>query len=206
VLATVNLDQRSAALALVDRLYAERVLVDGAAEDAHQPRGGVNVTGAGAGAALLQSAPSGPVPVLCQDRLDFAAALAFGRARRQSGDAWLWVSTGALARGFVSPIFLPDAGPCLGCLLNGFAQRSPLPELYDELRHDTAATLAAVPFPAAAARMLAALAEWKVGQLGSPLPAAATYRLHVLETASLEVTTHRVFADPHCAECGAEAR
>ena len=33
------------------------------------------------------------------------------------------------------------------------------------------------------------------------LPPAALYRLHALEVATLEVTAHRVFADPECPAC-----
>lgn len=212
LLETLAAHRRSEAVALLERLYAERVLVDGEAASAHAPRARrIAVSGSGTVAALLADVSDGAgaaLPVLCQDRLDFAAALAWARDRRAAAEPWLWISTGAMTRGFISPIFLPDAGPCLACMLTGFAQRSPLPELYDELlAHGRAGgELAAVPFPDAAARVLAALAEWKVAQLALELPSAATYRLQVLEVASMEVSTHRVFADPHCAECGAETR
>ena len=49
----------------------------------------------------------------------------------QGGDApWLWVSTGAMSRGYVSPVFLPDAGPCLGCLLRHGRLLSPAREIH----------------------------------------------------------------------------
>ena len=49
--------------------------------------------------------------------------------------------------------------------------------------------------------VLTELARWKVEQLGQSDAIAALYELHVLETASMEVSAHRVLLDPECPEC-----
>jgi bacteriocin biosynthesis cyclodehydratase domain-containing protein len=143
------------------------------------------------------------VTVLCQDRLDYDEALRFN-GRCLGGEApWLWVSSGAGSRGYVSPLFLADAGPCLACLLGHFRRRSPLPGLYDELIEHArrGGQVAPTPFPPRAATVLAQLVLWKAELLAEPDPPAALYRLHVLEVAALEVTAHRAFADPECPAC-----
>ncbi|HZY90944.1 MAG TPA: hypothetical protein VFE78_39335, partial [Gemmataceae bacterium] len=61
--------------------------------------------------------------------------------------------------------------------------------------------VAAAPFPAPAAALLLDVLRWKVELLAERDPPAVLYRLHVLEVASLEVSVHRVFADPECPEC-----
>lgn len=195
-------------LAWIERLYGERVLVDGAGADAHVAASwSIHVEGAGEVAARLRAdaagGPARPLVVFCQDRLDFDAALRLGRAQRQAQQPWLWINSGAMSRGWVSPVFLPDAGPCIACLVHAFAQRSPLPTLYDELiaHARDGGAVAPVPFSSHAARMLAALAEWKVAQLALAVPAAAVYQLHVVEAATMEASTHRVFRDPRCGEC-----
>lgn len=178
---------RSQARTLLARLEGERVLVDGPAKDAHRPRA--------------------EVQVFRQDSLDFAAALRFSRERRREGAAWLWVSTGAMGRGYVSPVFLPDAGPCLGCLLRHFRMLSPAPEIHDALLdHSRRGTpLTPVPFPEEGTSILEQLVRWKVRLLAEAEPPAVLYRLHVLEVETLEVSSHRVFIDPECPECGREA-
>jgi bacteriocin biosynthesis cyclodehydratase domain-containing protein len=144
-----------------------------------------------------------PLVILCQDRLDFAEALDCNQRCRREGSAWLWASTGAMQRGYVGPLFLPDAGPCFGCLLRSFQRLSPAPELYDALIDHTRqqGALQAVPFAPEATTMLEQVVRWKVARSSEPVAAPALYRLHVLECATLEVSTHRVFVDAQCPEC-----
>jgi bacteriocin biosynthesis cyclodehydratase domain-containing protein len=113
------------------------------------------------------------------------------------------VSCAALSRGYVSPVFLPDAGPCLECLLRHFRRLSPLPELYDELlgHAQSGGRFTTASFPAPAIAILQHLTLWKVNLLERREPAAAVYHLHVLEVASLEVSGHPVLVDPECPAC-----
>jgi bacteriocin biosynthesis cyclodehydratase domain-containing protein len=200
---------RDAAQQTVDRLYGERVLTDGTAHDAHTPAHWRLVPEGGAAwIADWQPAvaePNSPaLPALCQDRLDYDEALRFNQRRRESGTPWLWASTGPMSRAYVSPLFLPDAGPCLGCLLNHFLRLSPVPELYDALAsHGRAGgPILPVPFPAPGAAIVRQLLVWKATLAEAPDAPAALYRLHVLEVASLEITSHRVLVDPECPACG----
>jgi bacteriocin biosynthesis cyclodehydratase domain-containing protein len=206
---------RAKALELLERLYGERVLVDGPTDTAHRPgRYRPAVEGTGPLAEELASPPAmgeegtTPVPVLCQDRLDYQAALDFNRRCLIGDSPWLWVTCGPMNRGYVSPPFLPDAGPCLACLLRHFQRLSPVPEVYDALREHArqGRPIEAVPFPSEATAILARLALWKLSLLGQEEPPAALYRLHVLEVDSLEVTAHRVFVDPECPDCGPTRR
>jgi bacteriocin biosynthesis cyclodehydratase domain-containing protein len=194
---------RGPARQLVDRLYGERVVVDGTASDGHRaarwrlaPEG----TAAWAASVAMPQAAGEPLPVLCQDRLDYAEALRFNRRCRQTAAAWLWASTGPMSRAYVSPLFLCDAGPCLSCLLYHFRRLSPAPELYDALA--SGASIDAVPFPPEASAIVGQLVRWKAALAEADEAPAALYRLHVLELARLEVTSHRVLIDPECPECG----
>jgi bacteriocin biosynthesis cyclodehydratase domain-containing protein len=110
-----------------------------------------------------------------------------------------------MSRGYVSPLFLPDAGPCLACLLGHFERLSPAPEIYRELREHARAgrPVEPVPIPPEAVTVLAALVRWKASLAAQREPPAALYRLHVLEVETMEVSSHRVFVDPECPECGA---
>jgi bacteriocin biosynthesis cyclodehydratase domain-containing protein len=195
---------------LAERLYGERILVDGTAAEAHKAvRYRPEVEGGGrlaerlvwAAEKLDRALPA--LPCLCQDSLDYEAALAFNRRCLRGRSPWLWVTTGPLSRGYVSPPFLPDAGPCLACLLRNFQRLSPAPELYDALRRHSRAggAFAPTPFPEAGLGILENLVWWKLGLLAMPLPPASLYRLHVLEEASMEVSAHRLFVDPECPEC-----
>ena len=49
--------------------------------------------------------------------------------------------------------------------------------------------------------VLEQLVLWKAEQRARPDPPPALYRLHVVEADSLEVSAHRVFADPECSAC-----
>jgi bacteriocin biosynthesis cyclodehydratase domain-containing protein len=206
--------QHAAALGLIERLYGERVLVDGPVSAAH--RSGsyrLVVEGTGPVAEALREHTDGsekearPLPVLCQDRLDYEAALAFNRHRRSADSPWLWVTHGPMSRGYVSPAFLPDAGLCLACLLGHFRRVSPAPEVYDGLLAHArlGRPVEPVPFPEEAAAILVQLVLWKAALLSRPDGLPALYRLHVLETETLEVSSHRVFVDPECPECGGGA-
>ncbi|HEY7426411.1 MAG TPA: TOMM precursor leader peptide-binding protein [Gemmataceae bacterium] len=194
---------------LVDRLYGERILIDGCAADAHIAVRWRSVpTGSAAWAAgwspTTQDTADRILPILCQDRLDYDEALRFNRRCLETGTPWLWASTGPMSRAYLSPLFLADAGPCLSCLLYHFRRLSPTPELYDGLvAHAQAGhPIAPVPVPPAGLAVLRQLILWKVALAEERDASAALYRLHVLEVASLEVTAHRVFIDPECPECG----
>jgi bacteriocin biosynthesis cyclodehydratase domain-containing protein len=207
LLAALPPERRAAARQVVAHLCSERVVGEGPAAAAHPGRRYrlVPEGDAALAAGLEEPAEPGaePLPVLCQDRLDHAAALAFN-ARCLSGSApWLWLTCGPLGRGYVSPVFLPDAGPCLACLLGHFRRLSPLPELYDELAEHARAggLIAPSSFPAPGLAILQQLARWKAELLAEPQPSAALYRLHVLECRHLEVTAHDVFPDPECPAC-----
>lgn len=210
LLASLSPPEAAAVRGLLDRLASERVLLEGPVESAAAAgryRAVVEGTGPLADR-LAAAAPAGePLAVLCQDTLDLHAALAFNRRCLRERVPGLWVTTGPGARGYVGPVVLPDAGPCLACLLGHFRRLSPAPRLHDALAAHGAAGGAFVPlpFPAVGLDLLAALAGWKIEQLSrSPLP-SAVFRLHALELDTMEVGVHRVFPDPFCREC-ADAR
>ncbi len=172
----VEPSRRDEARQLVERLRGERVLVDAPARAAH---------------------PGGRVRVFRQDRLDYAAALAFNREVREP---WIWASTGPLQRAYVGPVFLPDAGPCLECLVRHFRGLSPAAEIYDALIEHPEA-IRPSPAPPAVEALVEQIVAWKSTAFAEPEPPAAVYRLHVVEAASLEVSTHPVLPDPDCPVC-----
>jgi bacteriocin biosynthesis cyclodehydratase domain-containing protein len=195
---------------LVERLVSERVIVPGPVEQAHPAqRYRIEVEGTGALlealAALAAVSEAPAVRVLCQDRLDIDESLRFNEHALRSGSPWLWASCAAMTRGYVSPVFLPDSGPCLACLFGHFRRLSPLPELYDELAGHvrSGGTIVPSPMPSAGVVILAQLAAWKVSEwLARPEPTPALYRLHVLESRDLEISSHAVRLDPECPACG----
>jgi bacteriocin biosynthesis cyclodehydratase domain-containing protein len=200
---------RETASAVLDRLVGERVAVKGTAADAHQAaKYKLVVTGSGPVADGLRNDNSDdsldPLHVLCQDRLDYHEALEFNQERLRGNHPWIWITTGPMARGYVSPVFLPDAGPCLSCLLRQFQRISPAPELYDALIDHSRAgkPVEASPFPDQAAEMLLQIVQWKQAHLADEMPPAALYRLHVVDASDLNITTHRVFNEPDCPHCG----
>ena len=149
--------------------------------------------------------PGSPVlPVFCQDgwitRRRWRSTAVAGKAV----STWLWATLGPMSRGYVSPPFLPGAGPCWACLLGHFRRLSPAPELYDALIDHArrGGSIEPVPFPATGVEVLSQLVLWKREQLGRSEPPSALYRLHVLELETMEVTSHRVRIDPECPECG----
>jgi len=209
LLRTLTEERRPAAEQLLGQMYGERIVIDGPAPAAHRPAAyRLRVEGQGELMAGWKPVPqteldAPEVAVLCQDCLDYAEALRFNERRLKSGKPWLWVSSGPMNRGYVSPVFLPDAGPCLACLLGHFQRLSPAVELYTELIDHARQGKAVrpVPFPPYGIAILQQLLLWKVELLQLPEPPAALFQLHVLELASLEVTAHRVFYDPECPAC-----
>jgi bacteriocin biosynthesis cyclodehydratase domain-containing protein len=201
--------ERDAACQLLDSLYSERVLTEASPRDRHQPLSfRLLIEGAGPLADGLRSMPASNAPdrlvVLCQDRLNYDEFLQFNQRCRDAGDHALWASTGPMQRGYVGPVILPDAGPCLACLLRQFQRLSPAPEIYDHLLEHARRQepMPPVPFPPHGVAILQQLALWKLTLLAEADPPAALYRLHVLDVATLEVSAHRVFADPECPACG----
>ena len=189
------------------RLQGERVLVEGPAEAAHAARRcRWQIEGDGVLADRLRGVAAiegGPLTVLVQDRLDYDTALRCQRRSRTSGTPWLWVSTGALQRAYVGPLLLPDAGPCFGCLLRSFRRLSPVPEIYDALLEHArqGRPLTPADFPDEGVLILHGLVAWKLRLAEQETAPAPLYRLHVLEVATLEVSTHRILHDPECPEC-----
>ena len=192
---------------MIDRLCGERILIEGPVERAtpagrHWP----SVEGLGALAKRLHSpvADLPAVAVLCQDTLDYRAAMEFNRRCVTLGTGpWLWVTTGPASRGYVSPVFLPNAGPCLACLLRHFQRLSPVPYLYDALtRHaERGGPFATAEFPEGGLTILEQVVRWKIDRLGEDPTAETVFRLHVLELETMELSVHRVFRDPTCPEC-----
>ncbi len=206
---------QATARAWLERLYGERVLIDGSATEAHRG-GAVSVILAGGGALrdrLETVYPPNPVAsdrrllILCQDSLDYAAALEAQRRGRAERTPLLWATVGPMTRAFVGPVFLPDAGPCLGCLIGHFRRLSPAPELYDALIGHAAAGGRFEParFHDAGIDLLIALVRWKIARFEESDAVACVYRLHVLEAESLEISSHRVFVLPDCPVCGGES-
>jgi bacteriocin biosynthesis cyclodehydratase domain-containing protein len=201
-------EHREAARQLLARLYGERVLIDPPAAAACKPASyTLRPEGTGALADALRGVAGTPdlrpLRVLAQDRLDYDEVLRFNRDCLRGETPWLWVTCGPQGRGYLSPAFLPDAGPCLACLLGHFERLSPAPEIYADLAEHArqGKPIAAAPFPERGARLLVDLLLWKAELLEKEDPPAALFRLHVLDVASLEVTAHRVFIDTECSEC-----
>ena len=172
-LGTAHVDAR----ATLERLYEERVLVDGNAAQAH--------------------AAIDDVELFEQAALDHRALLAKNREMLASRRRWMWITTGPGGRAYVGPLFVPDAGPCAECLLVHFKRLSPVSELYDVLlAHD--GSIAPTPFPDEAKTMLAAFVRWKLSLANAH---AALYALHVIETSDLTITSHLPLADVECKAC-----
>lgn len=178
-----------------EQLQRERVLVPAAAL---QFRGQLPVgPGSGEGAVLV------PPSIVVQDTLDYAAAWEANKAQIEKQNSWIWVSVGPGTRGYVSPVFLPHAGPCLGCLLLGFQDRSSTPWVYDVLtaHKQGGGEIRPLDVPAAARAMLVELAQWKSAAFGMSQPSPAVYQLHVLEFDRMEITAHEVWSHPACVVC-----
>lgn len=208
ILPLLSANDREPALKLIERLYGERILSEGPVMAAHPAQPYLlAITGTGKLASCLPRATDSTLPclsLLCQDRLDYDEALHFNRRCLSGVTPWLWATSGPMERGFVSPIFLPDAGPCLACLIRQFQRLSPAPEIYSHLidHAQRGQPIEPVPFPDQGIEILKALVCWKAALLSQLDPEAALYRLHVLEVATLEVTAHQVLKDPECPDCG----
>lgn len=200
---------------LLDRLCEERILVPATALQAHQARACRMVAvGEGEwpeafrmGTPVFEVHPAAeprPVQVLFQDRLDYDEALQFNQRQLQGSAPWMWVSSGAGARGYVSPIFLPHIGPCLGCLLLHFQERSSTPWVYDAmvLHKQRGGEIKPMPFSVSARNVLQHLAQWKWEEYAKADPSPGVYQLHVLELDAFEITSHEVWSHPGCAACG----
>ncbi|MCA9239798.1 MAG: hypothetical protein KDA37_06350 [Planctomycetales bacterium] len=209
LLREIPVSARTDAAGLLDRLYGERVLVDGVAADAHvaadyEPA----AEGAGQLFERMQASapPARPLALLCQDTLDYQAALDFNRRCRRAHAPYLWATTGPWNRGYVSPVFWPGAGPCLACLLRHFQRLSPAPQLYDALAEHgrRGGEFTHTDVAPEAISMLELIARWKIKEVGKTTPATAAFRLHVVEVECMEVSVHRVYVDPLCPECALE--
>ncbi len=206
VIAQVPTPFAPAARQLLSDLAGERVLVDGGPEDRPAPAApAFAIAGTGRLADALRArlappaiAPPDAVQIFAQDDLDLGAALTAVARWRAGGARVLWASVGALARAYVGPLLLPDAGPCLECLLGHFRLLSPAPDVYSALLAHTG-PFAPAPFSGIA--VAAELACWKLALLGTEPVPSALYALHVVEAASLEIRSHRVFRDPECSAC-----
>ncbi|MBA3542094.1 MAG: TOMM precursor leader peptide-binding protein [Deltaproteobacteria bacterium] len=205
ILAMTAPDDRSDASAILERLYEERVMLDGSAAQAHVAApAAYRVTGHGALAERLQDGATSDavLEVFAQDRLDLAALLAHNARAIAERRRWMWVTTGPGERAYVGPLIVPDAGPCAMCLVVHFKRLSPVPAIYDALLAH-AAPIAVAEFPVAAVEVTAALARWKLGLVAEPVAPAALYALHVIERGDLTIASHVPLADPECAGCRA---
>ena len=211
LLEAIEPERRPAARELLDRLAGERIAVAAEAADAHAPsRRRLAVEGRGALRDALarisedEDIDGGePLPVLCQDRLDYDEALRFNARCLATADAWTWATTGPGGRGFAGPVFVRGAGPCLACVVAQFERLSPAPEIYGALAAHARAggEILPVPFPEHGVELLARLVAWKAELLALVEPVAPLYRLHVVEALTLEVTSHRPLYDPECRAC-----
>lgn len=200
-----NEAQEKEVLNLITRFYGERILIDGLGQNpASQKQYGLKLYGKGAiFEKLKENSLDDAILVLCQEDLNYYELLEFNKQALTTSQPWLWVSYGAMSRGFISPIFLPQAGPCLACLLEQFQRLSPMPELYQALISygKENRVFPAVPFPEEGLDILKALVLWKISLFNQNSSQTPIYRLHVLESESLEVSSHRVFTNPECNYC-----
>jgi hypothetical protein len=199
--------QQNNIIDLITRLYGERILVDGLTDiPLSQKPYSLKLFGKGL---ILEKLKENSVEsqnqilVLCQEDLNYYELLEFNKMALKKSKPWIWVSYGAMTRGFVSPIFLPQAGSCLACLLDQFQKLSPMPELYQELINygKENKEFIGVSFPNEGLEILKSLVLWKLALLNKEASQVPIYRLHVLEIESLEVSSHRVFANPECIYC-----
>lgn len=209
-----NLDEtlKQQALAILERLYGERVLIENFLLKTNPKEDyKLKIFGSGKVFELLQNVAEKEssessqkiIKILCQDRLDYQQILTFNQQRLAENSLFLWVSYGAMTRGFVSPIFFPNTGACLACLITQFKRLSPAPEIYQDLIEHTQdlKNINAVNFSDYGVKMLEQLVLWKLSLLQQAELPASIYRLHVLETSSLEISSHQVFIAPDCPEC-----
>jgi bacteriocin biosynthesis cyclodehydratase domain-containing protein len=195
---------RSEAKETLEQLAAERVLVRaGVSEmELHSPR--LAILGEGSIAQRLrrdlEESEDPNLWLYSQHTLDYESTRAFSSKAREEARRWMWVTTGPSNRAYVSPLFLPDAGPCVACLLGTFHRLSPVPDFYEVLREHQG-EFATSSFPDVAETMLAGLVDWKLSLCGTSPSPPALFALHVVEAGGLTVSSHPVLADPDCTEC-----
>jgi bacteriocin biosynthesis cyclodehydratase domain-containing protein len=201
---------RKDAVELIARLKSERLLIDVSAPSSRSEseKFTLKILGSGAVFEKLRAAVRGregerQLIVLCQADLNYQEARNFSRECQAADSPYAWISHGARTRAFVSPVFLPDSGPCLECLLDNFESLSPLPELYEALAGHAARNgeFAPVEIPAHTGEILGEILLEKIRLLETGSNAPAVFRLHVLEMANLGVETHRLLRDPACRSC-----
>ncbi len=203
LVAGLSAEQRSEGREVFELLYGERLVGNGTSQAAHRPaRTTWQTTGQGEVFELLGAGEPGPsaVTVLAQDSLDYQSALAFNREKLAGGEPWMWISTGPSARAYLGPLFLPDAGPCLECLVQHFQMLSPEPRLYTLLATQ-GDSLKPSSFPPLGAALVSSLARWKLDLVDQDPSPSALFDLHVISASSLEVTAHAVLCNPECPAC-----
>lgn len=215
ILADLPRERRSAAERLIQQLSSERLLVEATPEQTPEPlRGAARVHGDGVLAERVQlrvnAAPESEqaIHVFCEETLDESRALAFNAERLADGKPWLWVSTGALSRAYVGPLFLPWRGPCFGCLIAAFNRLTPAPEIRAALHTHVrrGGTLPRATLPAPALNIVAELVSWKLTASREVEVLPAVYRLHVIDLATFEVHSESVPVDVDClAACSERA-
>lgn len=152
-------------------------------------------------ASAMAAENAGPnLVVHAQRTLDYAEARRVAREAADQGNSYLWVTLGPRTRAFVSPVFAPGRGPCVGCLHGAFRRLSPIPELYELLDSHSATDGEFASADVASPFMEAVVAHvaWKLALFDEPLVPSAPYRLHVLEWITGEVSSHPVRVDPDC--------
>lgn len=198
---------RSEAQSVLEQLTSERILIRAGVSEATISPARVAVVGQGDLSErmrrTLKESEDPNLWLYCQETLDYESTRAFSARAREQGRRWLWLTTGPSSRAYVSPLFLPDAGPCAACLLGTFHRLSPVPEFYEVLREHSqrGGEFAASSFPQVGQAMLAGLLEWKVTLSKESPSTPALFALHVVETESLTVSSHSVLVDPDCPEC-----
>ena len=204
-------NERAEARQLIERLYGERAVVDAPAEkSAKTSRYHIALLGKGELFTSLQSklsrqnsATTQALNVFCQDTLNFEEALQFNRCAISAGTPWMWLSSGAVMRAFISPLFIPPAGPCFECLLSTFSRLSPAREVYQALARHAAEDGAFEPATLSLhmVEVVSNLLLWKISVAAEEPQIPALFRLHVIERDSLETSSHKIYCDPLCAAC-----
>lgn len=198
---------QKSAESLFARLYQERILMDALALHAHIPQQfSLQLEGAKSFLNLFSDSSHSQegektLKLLCQDSLDYQQCLDFNETCLQEDVFYLWLSTGAMNRAYLSPLFHPKVGPCLHCMLRQFQARSPFPEVYDLLKQHPSEKIRSTPFSEQGLQLLKSLTLLKKEWTQESDPPPTLYRLHVLEVSSLEVNTYRIRKDPECPSC-----
>ena len=197
-------EHRAPASEALSQLITERLVVPVSCSPESMGRFDIDVVGEGALAEATRSRSEvragSPLRVLCQDTLDYSHAERFGAQARAEAVPHMWSTIGPRVRAFVSPVFLPDQGACVGCIISGFRRLSPVPEFYDVLRSHGARGGDFAPARVASAWIdsVASLIAWKVSLLEPPSAPPAVFQMHRLEAGTAEVSAHRLVIDEDC--------